>query len=130
MRMELTGFGNDTVAEAMGGGVVVVRAPPEVPAEARSALSVCGNAACYGATGGKLFAEGRAGQRVGVRNSGATIVVEGAGKYAFEYMTGGVGVVLGPVGPVVASGMTGGVLYLLDEDGVAGQVHKLSLIHI
>src|SRR6185369_6178688 len=59
-----------------------------------------------------------------VRNSGATIVVEGAGKYAFEYMTGGVGVVLGPVGPVVASGLTGGTVYLLDEDGVAQKVHK------
>ena len=67
--------------------------------------------------------EGRAGQRVGVRNSGAVIVVEGAGKYAFEYMTGGVGVVLGTVGPVVASGLTGGVLYLLDEEGAAQKVH-------
>jgi glutamate synthase domain-containing protein 2/glutamate synthase domain-containing protein 1/glutamate synthase domain-containing protein 3 len=124
MRMELTGFANDALGEAMGGGVIVVRPPREAKAEDRGALSVCGNAACYGATGGKLFVEGRAGQRVGVRNSGAVIVVEGAGKYAFEYMTGGVGVVLGSVGPVVASGLTGGVLYLLDEDGAAQKVHE------
>lgn len=109
----------------MGGGVLVIRPPRQVPAESRTRLSVCGNAACYGATGGKLFVEGRAGQRVGVRNSGATIVVEGGGKYAFEYMTGGVGVVLGPVGPVVGSGLTGGALFLLDEDGLTREkVHK------
>ncbi len=124
MRVELAGFANDTVAEAMAGGVVVVKPPRGVAAEVRGQLSLVGNAAAYGATGGKLFVEGRAGQRVGVRNSGATVVVEGAGKYAFEYMTGGVGVVLGPVGPVVASGMTGGVLYLLDEDFLPEKVHK------
>ncbi len=123
MHMTLEGFANDTVAEAMGGGTVVVRPPREVPAEQRGSLSVVGNAACYGATGGKLFVEGRAGQRVGVRNSGATIVVEGAGKYAFEYMTGGTGVVLGPVGPVVGSGLTGGVVYLYDDGNVAAHVH-------
>ncbi len=95
MRVELSGFANDTVGEAMGGGTLVVR-PPEGAGEANpGTLSLIGNAVCYGATGGKLFARGRAGQRVGVRNSGATIVVEGAGKYAFEYMTGGTGVVLG-----------------------------------
>ncbi|MFO0758440.1 MAG: glutamate synthase large subunit [Byssovorax sp.] len=125
MRITLDGLANDTVGEAMGGGTLVVRPPRSVPAEARGKLSVCGNAACYGATGGRLFVEGRAGQRLGVRSSGATIVVEGAGKYAFEYMTGGVGVVLGPVGPVVGSGLTGGVLFLLDEDGsVTDHVHK------
>ncbi|MCC6558989.1 MAG: glutamate synthase large subunit [Polyangiaceae bacterium] len=124
VRIALEGFANDTPGEAMGGGEIVIRPPREVPAEARGALSVCGNAACYGATGGAFFAEGRAGPRVGVRNSGATIVVEGAGKYAFEYMTGGVGVVLGPIGPVIASGMTGGRLYLLDDGQLAGRVHK------
>ncbi|MGQ0503849.1 MAG: glutamate synthase large subunit [Myxococcaceae bacterium] len=124
MRVELTGFANDTAAEAMAGGTVVVRAPRSVVPEQRGQLSVVGNAACYGATGGRFFAEGRAGQRVGVRNSGGTIVVEGAGKYAFEYMTGGVGAVLGPIGPVIASGMTGGVLYVLDEEHLDDKVHK------
>ncbi len=123
MRIELDGFANDAVAEAMGGGVLVVRLPRALGAEARASQSAVGNAACYGATGGALFVEGRAGQRVGVRNSGATIVVEGAGKYAFEYMTGGIGVVLGAVGPVVASGLTGGVVYLLDEGESKTSVH-------
>ena len=123
VRLTLEGFANDTVGEAMGGGTIVVRPPREVPAGERAALSVIGNAAAYGATGGKLFVEGRAGQRVGVRNSGATIVVEGAGKYAFEYMTGGVGVVLGPTGPVVGSGLTGGTLYVLRDETLAARVH-------
>jgi glutamate synthase domain-containing protein 3 len=120
MRVELDGFANDTAGEAMSGGVIVIRPPRQVPAEERGQLSVVGNALAYGATGGRLFVEGRAGQRVGVRNSGAVVVVEGAGKYAFEYMTGGIGVVLGALGPVVGSGLTGGVLYLLDEEGSSG----------
>jgi glutamate synthase domain-containing protein 2/glutamate synthase domain-containing protein 3 len=128
MRLELEGYANDSVAEAMSGGTLIVRQPARVGFEARATASVIGNAACYGATGGKLFVEGRAGQRLGVRNSGATMVTEGAGKYAFEYMTGGVGVVLGPVGSVVGSGMTGGVVYLYDERGGAeGQLHRESV---
>jgi glutamate synthase domain-containing protein 3 len=126
LAVTLDGFANDTVAEAMSGGRVVVRAPASIPAERRAALSLCGNAAAYGATGGRLYVGGRAGQRVGVRNSGATIIVEGAGKYAFEYMTGGVGVVLGPTGPVLGSGMTGGVLYVLADpsaDAIAERLH-------
>ena len=127
MRFELDGFANDSVGEAMNGGVIALRPPATLASDAPDGTggtvrpadppSMCGNAAAYGATGGALFVAGAAGQRVGVRNSGATIVVEGAGKYAFEYMTGGVGVVLGRVGPVIASGMTGGVLYLhRDQD--------------
>jgi glutamate synthase domain-containing protein 2/glutamate synthase domain-containing protein 3 len=123
MRLSLEGFANDTVGEAMGGGTLVVRPPRDVPPTERANLSVVGNAAAYGATGGKLFVEGRAGQRVGVRNSGATIVVEGAGKYAFEYMTGGVGVVLGPTGPVLGSGLTGGVVYVQRDETLAARVH-------
>ncbi|MFO0587661.1 MAG: glutamate synthase large subunit [Polyangiaceae bacterium] len=124
MRVELSGFANDTVGEAMGGGVLVVRPPAGAGESDPGTLSLIGNAVCYGATGGKLFARGRAGQRVGVRNSGATIVVEGAGKYAFEYMTGGVGVVLGTVGPVVGSGMTGGAVYLLDTGNMKSLLHS------
>jgi glutamate synthase domain-containing protein 3 len=122
IEIRLCGYANDTVGEAMSGGSIVVRQPAEV-AE-RSQQSAIGNAAAYGATGGRLFVEGRAGQRLGVRMSGGLVVAEGAGKYAFEYMTGGVGVVLGPVGPVVASGMTGGEIYLYDPAGDAGtRVH-------
>jgi glutamate synthase domain-containing protein 2/glutamate synthase domain-containing protein 1/glutamate synthase domain-containing protein 3 len=120
MRLELEGVANDSVGEAMSGGTLVVRQFAAVSDEARATASVIGNAACYGATGGRLFVEGRAGQRLGVRNSGAIMVTEGAGKYAFEYMTGGVGVVLGPVGAVVGSGMTGGVVWIYDENGQAG----------
>ncbi len=123
MYMRLDGYANDSVGEAMSGGKLVVRQPRVV--DKRSDNSAIGNAACYGATGGTLYVEGRAGQRLGVRNSGAIMVTEGAGKYAFEYMTGGVGVVLGPVNPVLGSGMTGGVVWLLDEDGLAAErLHK------
>jgi glutamate synthase domain-containing protein 3 len=126
MQVELEGYANDAVAEAMSGGVVAVRQPAAVDASVRRRSSVIGNSACYGATGGKLFVEGRAGQRFGVRNSGAVMVCEGAGKYAFEYMTGGIGVVLGPIGPVVGSGMTGGVVWIWSEDGasIEGLLHK------
>ncbi|HVO29379.1 MAG TPA: glutamate synthase subunit alpha, partial [bacterium] len=123
MSLILEGFANDSIAEAMSGGTIAVRAPLEIPAASRTGLSAVGNAAAYGATGGSLFVEGRAGQRCGVRNSGGTIVVEGAGKYAFEYMTGGVGVVLGPIGPVIASGMTGGVLFLVEEPQLEAKLH-------
>src|SRR4029079_47110 len=90
------------------------------PLSTAGACSAIGNAALYGATGGKLFVAGAAGQRLGVRNSGATLVTEGAGKYAFEYMTGGIGVVLGPVGAVIGSGMTGGLVWIYDENGQLG----------
>jgi glutamate synthase (ferredoxin) len=78
---------------------------------------ILGNTCLYGATGGELFANGRAGERFGVRNSGARAVVEGAGDHCCEYMTGGVIVVLGGTGRNVGAGMTGGVAFLLDEAG-------------
>jgi glutamate synthase (ferredoxin) len=126
MQLELEGFANDSVGEAMSGGTIVVRLPAAMAADARANASAVGNAVCFGATGGTLFVEGRAGQRLGVRNSGATMVTEGAGKYAFEYMTGGVGVVLGPVGAVVGSGMTGGVVWIYDQDAAA-RLHRESV---
>jgi glutamate synthase domain-containing protein 2/glutamate synthase domain-containing protein 1/glutamate synthase domain-containing protein 3 len=126
MTLTMTGWANDSVGAAMSGGVLVVRAPDGVEPAARR--SMIGNNACYGATGGKLFVAGGAGQRVGVRNSGATIVCEAAGKYAFEYMTGGVGVVLGPVGAVLGSGMTGGVVWVLGEPAdIEARLHKESV---
>ncbi len=112
----------------MSGGTIVVRQPAATPAEVRASASVIGNAACYGAVGGRLFVEGKAGQRLGVRNSGALMVCEGAGKYAFEYMTGGSAVVLGPIGPVVGSGMTGGVIWIHDEPStIESRLHKESV---
>ena len=117
--LRLRGFANDTVGAAMSGGSIVV-----LPASPHDGVkSLVGNAAAYGATGGELLVAGRAGQRFGVRNSAATLVCEGAGKYAFEYMTGGVGVVLGPVGAAVGSGLTGGELFLLDDGALEGKLH-------
>jgi glutamate synthase (NADPH/NADH) large chain len=75
-----------------------------------------GNTCLYGATGGELFAAGRAGERFGVRNSGAIAVVEGAGMHCCEYMTGGIVVVLGSVGYNFGAGMTGGYAYVLDQE--------------
>ena len=75
-----------------------------------------GNAALYGATGGRLFVAGRAGERFAVRNSGATAVVEGVGHHGCEYMTNGTVVVLGPTGLNFAAGMTGGVVFAYDPD--------------
>jgi len=103
----------------MSGGQIAI-VPPDNRDTGRS---LCGNAAAYGATGGALFIAGRAGQRFGVRNSGATLVCEGAGKYAFEYMTGGVGAVLGPCSAALASGMTGGELFVLDDGQLARKLH-------
>lgn len=116
--IRLVGFANDMVAEAMGAGSTVIVTPPPPLKEGHSLV---GNAAAYGATGGRFYVAGLAGQRLGVRNSGAMIVTEGAGKYAFEYNTGGTGVVLGPVGPVLGSGMTGGEVFVYDPGGAAAQ---------
>ena len=77
---------------------------------------IIGNVALYGATGGKLFVNGVAGERFCVRNSGAVAVVEGVGNHGIEYMTGGRVVILGKVGENLAAGMSGGVAYVLDED--------------
>jgi len=84
-----------------------------------------GNPCLYGATGGELYALGRAGERFAVRNSGCKAVVEGAGDHCCEYMTGGVVVVLGSTGRNVAAGMTGGIAFILDEDaGLAQRVNQ------
>lgn len=116
VELELEGFANDGVAEAMGGGRLVIRQPV---ACRREGNGVAGNAVAYGAVGGEVYLEGRAGQRLGVRNSGGLVVAEGAGKYAFEYMTDGIGVLLGPVGPVLGSGLNGGVVFVHDPEGEA-----------
>jgi glutamate synthase (ferredoxin) len=112
MRLMLVGDANDGLAKGMRGGEIVVAAPARE--RTRTGQVRVGNAALYGATGGRVFIGGRAGERFAVRNSGATAVVEGVGDHACEYMTGGVVVILGPVGANFASGMTGGVAYVLD----------------
>jgi len=110
----LTGQANDYVGKGMAGGEIVIRPPGEFTGSPRQSV-ILGNTVLYGATGGRLFAAGRAGERFAVRNSGATAVVEGVGDHGCEYMTGGTVVVLGEVGRNFAAGMTGGVAYVLDE---------------
>ena len=114
MNLTVIGEANDYVGKGMNGGKINI-----IPSK-RSIFSsvsqvILGNTCLYGATGGKLFARGKAGERFAVRNSSAQAVVEGVGDHACEYMTGGVIVVLGSAGRNVGAGMTGGLAYFLDE---------------
>jgi glutamate synthase domain-containing protein 2/glutamate synthase domain-containing protein 1/glutamate synthase domain-containing protein 3 len=114
--LRLVGQANDYVGKGLSGGRIVVAPDPDLAADpARQAIA--GNTCLYGATGGRLHLVGRAGMRFGVRNSGAEAVVEGLGQHGCEYMTGGVVVVLGPVGANFGAGMTGGRAYLYDPEG-------------
>lgn len=113
LRMRLEGDANDYVGKGMAGGQLVIY-PPAASTFKSSEASIIGNTCLYGATGGQLFAAGRAGERFGVRNSGAMAVVEGAGDHCCEYMTGGVITVLGSTGYNFGAGMTGGFAYVLD----------------
>jgi glutamate synthase (ferredoxin) len=115
MKLRLIGEANDYVGKGMYGGEISI-APPETATYDRSKNSILGNTCLYGATGGALYANGRAGERFAVRNSKAQAVIEGAGDHCCEYMTGGAIVVLGKVGRNVGAGMTGGLAYFLDED--------------
>lgn len=112
----LTGDANDYVGKGMAGGKIAIR-PHSGTIFKPEDSTIAGNTCLYGATGGKLFASGRAGERFAVRNSGATAVVEGIGDNGCEYMTGGVVCVLGKTGINFGAGMTGGFAYILDKDG-------------
>ncbi|MEM9080844.1 MAG: glutamate synthase large subunit [Verrucomicrobiota bacterium] len=118
LELRLIGEGNDYVGKGMAGGTIVVH-PPDTMAPAFEAAenSIVGNTVLYGATGGTLFVNGRAGERFCVRNSGATAVCEGLGDHGCEYMTNGTAVVLGLTGKNFGAGMSGGVAYILDLDG-------------
>ncbi|MCX8958566.1 glutamate synthase large subunit [Erwinia psidii] len=116
VELTLTGDANDYVGKGMAGGILAVR-PPIGSAFRSHEATIIGNTCLYGATGGKLFAAGRAGERFAVRNSGAITVVEGIGDNGCEYMTGGIVCVLGRTGVNFGAGMTGGFAYVLDEDG-------------
>jgi glutamate synthase domain-containing protein 3 len=113
--LTLRGEANDYAGKGLCGGIVAVRPFPNanVPAEAQV---IVGNTVLYGATGGRAFFRGLAGERFAVRNSGAAAVVEGVGDHGCEYMTGGVVVVLGMTGRNFAAGMSGGIAYVLDTD--------------
>ncbi|MFT7558191.1 MAG: glutamate synthase (NADPH/NADH) large chain [Flavobacteriales bacterium] len=113
LEIYLDGDANDYVGKGMAGGKIVLR-PPQGSTFKTQDTSIMGNTCLYGATGGKLFAAGQAGERCGVRNSGAHAVVEGVGDHCCEYMTGGLLTVLGDTGVNFGAGMTGGFAYVLD----------------
>ena len=115
LTLELTGDSNDYFGKGLSGGKLIVYPPQGVQFKAEDNI-IIGNVALYGATSGKAFINGIAGERFCVRNSGATAVVEGTGDHGCEYMTGGCVVVLGPTGKNFAAGMSGGIAYVLDED--------------
>ena len=116
LKLEVSGDANDYVGKGLSGGLIVVR-PPLSSRLVASENTIIGNTVLYGATAGKLFANGRAGERFAVRNSGARVVVEGCGSNGCEYMTGGVAVILGSIGTNFGAGMTGGMAYIYDPDG-------------
>jgi glutamate synthase domain-containing protein 3 len=108
--LKLTGEANDYVGKGLSGGTIAISAGL---AASRRGDVLAGNTVLYGATSGQLFIAGRAGERFAVRNSGAFALVEGVGQHGCEYMTGGVAIILGPLGLNFGSGMTGGLAYVL-----------------
>ena len=112
----LEGEANDYMGKSLSGGTIVVRLPRDSKLDSSSNV-IAGNVIGYGATSGKVFVNGKAGERFAIRNSGATFVVEGVGDHGCEYMTGGRVVCLGPTGFNFAAGMTGGFAYVYDELG-------------
>ena len=112
----LTGEANDFVGKGLSGGIIAIKPPSESSFRPEDNI-IAGNVIAYGATGGRIFLNGQAGERFGIRNSGVTMVVEGIGDHGCEYMTGGEVVILGPTGVNFGAGMTGGTAYVLDEAG-------------
>ncbi|MCB1227341.1 MAG: glutamate synthase subunit alpha, partial [Verrucomicrobiales bacterium] len=129
VRLTLCGEANDYVGKGMCGGEIIIRPSDQVhPNFKARENSILGNTCLYGATSGRLFAAGRAGERFCVRNSGATAVVEGIGDHGCEYMTGGLVVVLGAFGKNFGAGMSGGCAYLLDEKDAFAQLHNPEMV--
>ncbi len=120
LNVKLWGEANDSVCKAMSGGSMIIN-PSKISTFDPSDNAIIGNCALYGATGGKLYVNGLAGDRFAVRNSGAVAVVEGTGLHPCEYMTNGTVAILGPVSSNVGAGMTGGVLYLRED-----QLHQIN----
>ncbi len=116
LTFNLEGEANDYVGKGLSGGKIIVRLSPDCPIESSSNW-IAGNVIGYGATGGKIFLNGKAGERFAIRNSGAVLVAEGVGDHCCEYMTGGRVAILGPTGFNFGAGMTGGFAYVLDETG-------------
>jgi len=129
IRLILEGEANDYVGKGMSGGEIIVK-PAADHKFAAGDNSIVGNTCLYGATGGLLLANGRAGERFGVRNSGATAVVEGVGDHGCEYMTGGTVVVLGHTGKNFGAGMTGGLAFILDREERFSELYNPGLVGI
>src|SRR5690606_28282782 len=129
LKLEVFGDANDYVGKGLSGGTIVVRPLTSSPL-ASNENTIIGNTVLYGATAGKLFAAGQAGERFCVRNSAAIAVVEGCGSNGCEYMTGGVVVILGPVGPNFAAGMSGGMAFVYDADNLLPErINGESVVH-
>jgi glutamate synthase (NADPH/NADH) large chain/glutamate synthase (ferredoxin) len=127
LSLNLEGEANDYVGKGMSGGEIVIKPPRSAPFDTPQVIA--GNTLLYGATAGHLFAAGRAGERFGVRNSGASAVVEGIGDHGCEYMTGGTIAVLGPTGYNFGAGMTNGLAFVYDPDGeFSGRVNGESVL--
>jgi glutamate synthase (NADPH) large chain len=129
MTLALEGDANDYVGKGLSGGVLSVR-PPRAATFVAADNVIVGNTVLYGATSGRAFFCGRAGERFAVRNSGAVAVVEGVGDHGCEYMTGGTVVVLGSVGRNFGAGMSGGVAYMVDDDAALPTRCNLGMIEI
>ncbi len=127
LKLEVFGDANDYVGKGLSGGRIVVRPAQESPLIAAD-NTIIGNTVLYGATAGHLFAAGRAGERFAVRNSGASVVIEGCGTNGCEYMTGGVAVILGSIGANFGAGMTGGMAYLYDPEGKAAELINMETL--
>jgi len=129
LKLDVFGDANDYVGKGLSGGTIVIR--PAVSSQLRThENTIIGNTVLYGATAGRLFAAGQAGERFAVRNSGADTVIEGCGSNGCEYMTGGTAVILGEVGANFAAGMTGGMAFVYDRhDQFHHRVNTDSVIH-
>ena len=128
--LELEGEANDYVGKGLSGGRIIVYPPQEAIKLTPEHSIIVGNTVLYGAIAGECYFRGVAGERFGVRNSGAIAVVEGTGDHGCEYMTGGVVVVIGETGRNFAAGMSGGIAYVLDEAGTFAQRCNLSMVDL
>ncbi|WP_010648555.1 glutamate synthase large subunit [Oceanobacillus massiliensis] len=129
MTLNLTGDANDFVGKGLSGGKIIVKTSPVVTFRPEE-NTIIGNVAFYGASAGEAYIRGIAGERFAVRNSGATIVVEGIGDHGCEYMTGGTVVILGATGRNFAAGMSGGVAYVFDEDNSFRNMVNPAMVHV
>jgi glutamate synthase (NADPH/NADH) large chain len=120
LKLEVLGEANDYVGKGLSGATIVVRTAPSSALLSQN-NTIIGNTCLYGATAGKLFAAGQAGERFAVRNSGVDTVIEGCGSNGCEYMTGGHVVILGAIGDNFGAGFTGGMAFIYDPDAMFAQ---------